>query len=430
MQVPERAIDTLIFSRLKVLSSLVERFGNLRSLCPDVGIVSVQHLLESTGSLFESLTLLGFRPENIFLTGKIYSTHRQTEDKLRESLNLNVIQSSIPSRPGFYRHALESDVKAMWERASEQSTALRRIIVLDDGGYTLKNVPSQLFGKTIGIEQTTSGICLKHTFGKFPVINVARSAAKTIIEPRIVSESVKLRLGETIRRLGITRIGIVGYGSVGEALAEDMAKNFRLLVYDRNVRRLSKVTEPIKAMKSLKLLYDESELVIGATGSDISEDWWISECKGDKVLLSVSSGDIEFNRLLRSSERFLAEEISSPLQTIVLKTPKGHFIKILRGGMVANFTGEANSSPPEVIQITRGLLFAAILQILMSEKALQRHTGPIMLDPHLQKFVIARWFEALPDRKLEYPEKVVNGFKNESWIARHSKGIPISSGLH
>lgn len=408
------------FPSLEVLSAILEQFHPLERLCHDTAIVSVQHLLESTGSLFESLLRMGFRPDNIFLTGKLYSTHKETERKLREALGLNVFPSSSPSRPGFYSQALDSDVKAMWSSARGRLHSLRRIIVLDDGGYSLKNVPQDFFDKTTGIEQTTSGI--RYAFGKFPVINVARSATKTLIEPRLVSESVRLRLGNDIKRLGVARIGIVGHGSIGKALAYDLSREYDVCVYDKKTSRLPSVRGPARAVRSLRQLYRESELIIGATGSDISRGWWISECNSDKVLMSVSSGDIEFNNLLRSHHHLIVNKATSPLQTIVLKTPVGHSIRILRGGMVANFTGEANSSPPEVIQVTRGLLLVAVVQAVVAEPVLKGATGPIMLDPNLQKFVVERWFEVLPQRRLEYPGRVVEGFKDHKWIASHSNG--------
>ncbi|MBC7387962.1 MAG: hypothetical protein H7329_02005 [Opitutaceae bacterium] len=39
-------------------------------------------------------------------------------------------------------------------------------------------------------------------------------------------------------------------------------------------------------------------------------------------------------------------------------------MKILLEGMVANFTGTADSCPEHIIQVTMGLLFFAILQVL------------------------------------------------------------------
>jgi len=71
-----------------------------------------------------------------------------------------------------------------------------KIIVLGYGGFALKNVPEDILQKyeVFGIEQTTSGIRLQNTFKKFPVIPVASSAAKTIIEPPIVSEAVNIQL--------------------------------------------------------------------------------------------------------------------------------------------------------------------------------------------------------------------------------------------
>jgi hypothetical protein len=49
--------------------------------------------------------------------------------------------------------------------------------------------------------------------------------------------------------------------------------------------------------------------------------------------------------------------------------------------MVANFTSTPDSSPGHIIQVTRGLLFSAILQILRDGEELKNQSGAIMLDP-------------------------------------------------
>ena len=59
---------------------------------------------------------------------------------------------------------------------------------------------------------------------------------------------------------------------------------------------------------------------------------------------------------------YLIEPYDDSLKTLLLRTSSGHILRILRGGMVANFTGEANSGPRELIQMTRGLLLEAVIQ--------------------------------------------------------------------
>lgn len=326
-------------------------------------LIAVQHLLSTTGSLFEAIISFGFRSDHIFLTGKIYSTHEPTKTKLKE-LGINIYDSTYPKKPGTYSDCLENDVKCMWNILRNVIVPNGKIIILDDGGYMLRNIPDDMLKshKIVGIEQTTSGTRMQPAFEKIPVISVATSSIKLTQEPPIVAESVKLKLGGIIRDLNPKSVGIAGYGHVGKAVAEMISLNYPVYVYDPN----SKVTEIMQSRivlcKSLNELYNSSDIIIGATGEDISSIQWLTESVSDKTLISISSGDIEFNKILKASEPYMIEPYIDPLKTLQLKTARGHMIRILRGGLVANFTGEANSGPPERIQITRALLLKAILQ--------------------------------------------------------------------
>jgi len=417
----------MLFPKLAVLKKLVQGSGHVNDSFEEWHLISVQHLLETTGSMFEAITEMGFIPQNIFLTGKIYSTHLPTQEKLKQ-LGLNVLEASIPAKLGTYAESLEQDICRMWNLLSKQLKPSSRIIILDDGGYALKNVPDHLLKRhsIFGIEQTTSGIRMQSTFGKFPVVHLAASAAKVIIEPPIVSEAVKIQLGKIIEELAPGRIGIVGYGNIGKAIAKDFKDRYSILVYDIKNELKDDLIEGVCYCNSLNEVYNKSNIILGATGQDISDLSWLINSTNDKTLISISSGDIEFNNLLRQCKPYLAEEFKNPLQILNLKTEQGHSLKILRGGMVANFTGTPDSSPGHVIQITRGLLFSAIIQILRDNEKLKLTSGAIMLDPEFQKEVVALWFQDQPQRQIDYSKDVLNGFKDIKWIEAHSAGLLIN----
>ena len=178
--------------------------------------------------------------------------------------------------------------------------------------------------------------------------------------------------------------------------------------------------------KSLNDLYEQSNVIIGATGQDISDLNWLTNSTDDKTLISVSSGDIEFNNLLRQCKPYLTEELKSPLQILNLKTVQGHSLKILRGGMVANFTGTPDSSPGHIIQVTRGLLFSAVAQIIRDNAKLKMTSGAVMLDPAFQSKIVQLWFQDQPQRQSDYSEETLNGFKKIKWIKEHSAGSFIN----
>lgn len=406
------------FPDYKVLRDALEKFP--KTNVTDWYIISVQHIMESTGSLFETFIAYGFLPNKIFLTGKIYSTHTPTANKLKE-LGINYIESTIPNRLGAYSLFLETDVKTLWSTLEKQISGNSKIIILDDGGYTLKNVPIHILDNynVFGIEQTTSGIRMQKAFGNFPVIHLAASAAKVIIEPPIVSEAIQIRLGEEIRSINPQKVGIIGFGNIGKAIAQAFKESYNLYVYDlANPDQFPNGN--FTWCDSIIELYEQCDLIIGATGQDISDLSLIENSVGNKILISVSSGDVEFNRLLKFINS--KYKISDPLSTIKIITNNNHILTILRGGLVANFTGAADSSPGHIIQMTRGLLFAAVMQIVQDEQLLHGRTGPIMLNPSFQSTVVSTWFQDQPQRITDYTEEVIRGFKNLEWIKQYSDG--------
>lgn len=400
----------MIFPRYYILDQLFKNHRPKQKL-DDFYIISVQHLLRSSGSLFETLIRYGIKPQNIFLTGKIYSTHIETSVKLKK-LGITVIESTIPDKLGHYISFLEKDVKNMWIELMKVLTPGAKIIILDDGGFVLKNVPDRVLSnyKVFGIEQTTSGVRLQKSFKNFPVIHVATSAAKRIIEPPIVSEAVKIQLGKNIKKLKPSAIGIIGYGHIGKAIADEFQNQYKILVYDSNKEVICSINGNIHPCKTKYELYLQSDVIIGATGHDVSDLKWLKEANGNKTLISVSSGDIEFNKILRNCQPQLIDKLDSPLQDLRIKTKNGYLLQILRGGLVANFTGKPDSSPGPVIQMTRGLLFSAIIQIFEKNKELENLMGSIILEPILQKEVVGLWFKHDPERLSKYSKGILEMF--------------------
>ena len=289
---------------------------------------------------------------------------------------------------------------------------------MDDGGFVLKSVPDEVIENytVYGIEQTTSGARLQEAFKEFPVIHVATSKAKTIIEPPIVSEAVKIQLGEVIQSLKPQSIGIIGYGHIGKAIADDFYSEYNINVYDIDNDSLIPKDNNYTFLNTKEKLINSSDVIIGATGKDISDINWLHHINGNKTLISVSSGDVEFNSLIRNCTPFLIDEFKSPLQDLVLKTTNGNELRILRGGLVANFTGKPDSSPGHIIQMTRGLLFSAIIQIIKNYDSINSKVGAVILSPELQKEVVLLWFKDQPERKLVYGKEITSNFQDTDWI--------------
>jgi len=131
----------------------------------------------------------------------------------------------------------------------------------------------------------------------------------------------------------------------------------------------------------------------------------------DKKLISVSSGNIEFNKLIRNCTPYLIDKLESSLQDLKLKMVNGHSLNILRGGLVANFTGKPDSSLGHIIQMTRALLFSAIIQIVGNSKVLEKCVGAVSLSVSLQNEVVNLWFEDQPNRKMDYGKEIHTKYK-------------------
>ena len=83
----------MLFKEYSVLERLLTSHKHKKKL-DNYFIISVQHLLSSTGSMFDAFIRYGFESNNIYLTGKLYSTHSETKEKLKQ-LGINIIESTI-----------------------------------------------------------------------------------------------------------------------------------------------------------------------------------------------------------------------------------------------------------------------------------------------------------------------------------------------
>lgn len=413
-----------------MLSRLPVLYG-LANLAPrwDEGwkLIGVQHLMSPCGAMLESIHALGLRRENMYVCGKAYSTHPPTLLELQQ-LGYAVANAAGELDLGSYGSHLLSQVEQMWTRFRAALEPGDKIIILDDGGYVLKSCPQDILEKhaVFGIEQTSSGIWEQPAMGRMPVINVAASAAKRLVEPRIVAESVKLRIGKLIADLEPKTVGVLGYGNVGKAIYEHMRSRYDTIVYDHTPTMEERSELQRSAVDSSEDLYERSDLILSSTGRDVSQKEWLFNSTGDKTLVSLSSGDVEFNWLIRSCAPYLEEPLTDPLQTLRIRTPNGHLLRILRGGMVANFTGESESGPGELIQMTRGLLLTAVIQIARDHKKLHGKVGPIMLDPSMQGEVMSLWLADQPEQRHNYPSHIIEGFGDVEWIKGQSEGTLVA----
>jgi hypothetical protein len=249
-------------------------------------------------------------------------------------------------------------------------------------------------------------------------VEVAGSAAKCLLEPPAVTSSItRFILPELDGIHPSAPVGIVGLGTVGNDVARTLLRQGRQVSVFDKVRAVSQSVPGARWCSSLQELFERSVCILGCTGEDLFKNVaWIDELRGDRLLASCSSEDIEFRSLLKHRS---AVTQGGPLDPIELPLRRG-VIKVLRGGFPANFTGTKNSGSVSLIQVTRALLLAGVLQAagLVSVPA---HGLPtrIMLDPKLQA-VVAQAFLIQGRRRLVAP--AARFVQDVEWAAAHSTG--------
>jgi hypothetical protein len=425
-----------LIPRLAVLENVKNKFmisGKLPKL-KNTFIIGVQHGLASTGSLLRAIKELGVPPENMFFSGKIYSSNTQVIKAIND-MGIHMLKGSPPVQLGKWQQAHAADVAQVWDLAVKRiksAEKVDRIIILDDGGACIQATPSHLTWDypVICIEQTRGGIYDAFD-GSLPLINVAQSAAKRILEAPLIQKPMINKLKpylETINKEQST-IGIVGYGYIGKALADQLVKKgYRVLIYDDNNDVYPKeLPSNLKIASSIAALFLDSSYIFGCTGRDITKDIDLFKINNqNRTLISCSSADVEFNTLLNSINEANKILKIDPLSDITCINSKNTEIRIINGGFPANFDRKPVSVPNKHIAITQGLLLCAFMQsVWATYHGLSpwkvRQFKNLMLVPGLQNYIIEEWRKTLePTLQSQIPFDILSSM---NVIKAYSVGI-------
>jgi S-adenosylhomocysteine hydrolase len=387
-------------------------------------LVCVQHLTESTGSLIERFIEIGFMPTQIHILGKIYSSKPLVQERLR-SLGVNVYRSSNNFEWGLYSCRLAKDIDLMWQAAISTGSlnSVKRVIVLDDGGAAIAAVPVDLLRSkvVIGVEQTMSGIVLnRNERPLIPFIGIGASAAKLLIEPMIIRESLLRQAVE--RSVHVSGpAGVVGVGYIGSAITEELQRTgVEVYTYDNRPRR--KAIIGARPCESLNDLYSAAKTIWGCTGTNHLADFKWTECiRMEKTLISCSSRDSEFNSALRELNSKPQFDKVCRLSDVIVEADSSAPVTVLYGGFPINFSGVFEAELAKDIQVTRALLFSGVLQALKG-KADAQSGSEIPLDAQRQAQIVSHWLDMYPERRSWYQDDIINIFTDESLIERHQKG--------
>lgn len=417
----EDFMATARFPILPVLEHAKTILSRVPDPLADYHVVCVQHLLETTGSLIQAFIDLGCDPQKLHILGKVYSANDSVVERLK-ALRVRVHHSDMSFEWGRYSEQLLREARDMWGIVHNESSHGDRIIVLDDGGACVETIPETIISSRIikAVEQTMSGITRYYDRQPpVPVIEVASSAAKTLLESPLIRQAVL----ERVAAIGVlnkqTIAGVVGVGNIGNAVMHSLIDGCQEVhVFDID----SETTRGLKGVlvsNSLTELVESVDVVWGCTGVDLfaTDDSW-RDIRGDKIFISCSSQDHEFRSILTTLNG--GQEFDDHDRRSDVTIPLEHgSIRVLKGGFPVNFDGSPESVPGPDIQLTRALLLGGVLQ------SVHENGCPfmrIMLNPRTQVAIVRSWLKERSENRSLYDDEITRGFDSESWVVNHSGG--------
>ncbi len=382
-------------------------------------VVGMQHMLGTTVDMFRVMKRLGL--QHAVVGSKLYSDS-QICIKAFKKLAYTHVGCQEPTGYGLYNESIVKDIHEIWRNALHiiKNNSIKSIIVLDDGADLLLNIPNEIYrlcrsdGHFLaGIEQTKGGS--NRTFFQglpLPIINVAGSEIKNRFEYQwVAKEIIRIlsngSLDDIASQLGRKpRIGIIGYGVMGLAIANELgSREFQISVYDPKINSVPG-NSAVTHLSNAVVLVSGVDVIIGCTGTDVTANQAVFDALhyslNPKWLLSASSKDLEFNYLLHKCQEQIRQRYCTPdvLQTVVYRNYYGSAISLLRGGFPINFQNTIHSVTPEKIWPTRAGLLLASLMALKYQETLTRGNGKstvYQLDPWAQMLIYHHYAKIHPE---------------------------------
>jgi hypothetical protein len=225
----------------KLLEQVSDTYDDLKM--SDILLVSCQHLLGPQLAMFSNFFDAGLKPENCLIVGKSYSTNTEILAELRKA-RCPVAPMSDQFDPlkrfdGWFGPRVTAWIADIL--SDRNMGVIRRVIVLDDGGYAHQSM-HRLYGNhtdIVGVEQTSSGKTRIERLGiKFNQHMVASSLYKQRYEARFIGALGAERIVAHIqgRGMGSPRVLVLGMGTIGRSTAAELYLKHGLEVDVTDVR--------------------------------------------------------------------------------------------------------------------------------------------------------------------------------------------------
>lgn len=369
-----------------LLQRLIEHIPLEPSRRRKFALIAHQHLLPSVVPMFELLTERLIDPAHTYVLGKPYSTIPGVSGDLN-ARGINVVRNKELYTRGRYAYEILDDVGKLWSRfLQEQDPAgFDRILIIDEGGYLAATVPEQLSTHAIAVEQTASG-SFADKEKRVPVIQVALSAAKRFFESPFIGRSIWQRyIAEHGSQEGV--IGVIGLGYIGREVARQACNSgFHVVGWDKQGRS-DFDNDLFKRATTLAELLRSANIVFGCSGVDCLSGADENNLYRPQVMISGSSGDIEFSSLLVDEKQQVRYE--SLLDDVYGRSVSS--IQILNGGFPYNFNRMSELESKREILLTRALMVAGVAQAAHGGDSVP--CARIPLKHEWQKGVVERWIQ-------------------------------------
>ena len=356
---------------LPLVEETLSRF--LKKTLETTYFIGVQHILETTHSMFRSLYQYGLLPKNVLLIGKCYSTNLEVFSEMRDDgIYLSDDSLAFDSHDSF-DHQFDKYVEKFFRLTVRKilNSNAENIIVLDDGGKFIKHLQGLNIQKVniVGIEQTSAGYHqIKNLSLPFPVINVARSPTKLLLESPMIAEATAHRIRKTFCNLSIfpQKVLILGGGPIGEAIFNYLSKDYYVKIFDANPK-ISQIKNSL-----LDEIITEFDCIIGSTGTVSFPKEFHNKLQEKTWLIISSSSDREFDAI--HLRKYL------PKIHDCHSTVENGKIFLANCGFPVNFDGERENIHPDQIQLTIALIVGGIIQALHTKQNQNKSIIPLSQD--------------------------------------------------
>ncbi len=432
-------------SSLAVTQSLLDCARTTRfQFGEDTALVAVQHMLRQTVNLFNTLGAMGLNLKNTFALGKIYSNSLPVIKTLRD-IGVTVVETTVPN-PGEFHACFERDIHRLWQVAfaALRQRRIKRILVLDDSGVCITNVPAEILQRysVCGVEQTSLGMFLfEEKPPPFAVISWARAAVKLQIGSPIFSQCFVEKLNtEFFRDKSRSRkqFGIIGLGSIGKAIANlAIRQNDEVMFYDPDpdLEIPAHLSKKITQLDSLEELMVGFDYVLGCSGRNPFKGRWPLRHKPGIRIVSASSGDQEFSPIINDLKGKPSFTVAPYTWDITSNDGPSGAMQIAYLGYPYTFVSRRmEAAPTSIVQIETGGLLASLVQarfyLELCEAGQEQNGGIHRVAAKAQSLVFDTWLKTMKHLSINITElfgfdpKVLAAASDERWLTENSEPCP------